>query len=167
MRLLIFAIWYVLLLCVIYSRSHPSARSLKGNFDTALCVHRNKLLRFPVGSCRIDLLPGSVNSAFSLLRMATGTGVLEVRAVMNFLREELVIPACEMLCCAGSDREDQAPEELRSGNYGKGDLLGYKFLISFRKQNAIIVSVGETVSVKKPYTNLNFILGLIVANKVN
>lgn len=86
---------------------------------------------------------------------------------MNFLGEEPVLPVCEMQRCAGNGREDQAPDELRSGNYGKGDLVGYKFLISFQKQNAIIVSVGKTVSVKKAYANLNFILCPILANKVN
>ena len=99
--------------------------------------------------------------------MATGQCVLKVYAVVNFLREELVLPVCEMQCCAGDDREGQAPDELRSSNYGKGDLLGYKFLISFQKQNTVITSVGETVSVKKAYTNLNFILCPILATEVN
>jgi len=79
----------------------------------------------------------------------------------------LVLPVCERQGCAGDDGEDQAPNELRSRNYGKEDLLGYKFLISFQKQNTIIVSVGENVSVKKAYTNLNFILCPILANEVN
>lgn len=167
MRLRIFAIWYALLPCVMCSRSQSSARSPKGSCDTTLCVHRNTHLRFPVGSYRIDLLPGSITSPFSLPRVAAGICVLEVRAVMNFLGEEPVLPVCEMQRCAGNGREDQAPDELRSGNYGKGDLLGYKFLISFQKQNAIIVSVGKTVSVKKAYANLNFILCPILANTVN
>lgn len=162
MHLLIFAIWQALLLCVISSRLHSSAHSLKGNFDNAFCVHRNKHLYFPVGSYRIDLLPGSITSPFSLPWMATGQCVLEVYAVTNFLREELVLPVCEMQRCAGSEREHQAPNELRSGDYGKGDLLGYIFLMSFQKQNTIVISVGETISVKKAYANLDFLLCPIV-----
>lgn len=75
-----------------------------------------------------------------------------------------MLPACEKQRRAGDREEDQAPNELRSENYGKGDLLGYKFLIPFQNQNTIIVSVGETVYVKKAYTNLSFILCLILAS---
>lgn len=165
-RLLIFAIWYALLLCMISSRVHPSAHSLTGNFDNALCIHRNKHLRFPVGRYRIDLLPDSVTSPFSLPWMATGKRVSELDAVTNLLREEPVLSACGTRRCAGDDGENQTPDELRRGNYGKGDLLGYKFLISFQKQNTIIVSLGETVSVTKADANLDFILCPILANEV-
>lgn len=152
---------------MISSRLHSSAHSLKGNFDDAPCIHRNKNLHFPVGSYQIDLLPGRVTFPFSFPQMATGQCVLEVSAFRNFPREELVLPGCEMQSCAGDGREDEAPDELRSGNYRKGDLLGYKFLSCFQKQNTIIISVGETISVKRAYANLNFILCPILANEGN
>lgn len=87
--------------------------------------------------------------------------------MLSFLGVELALPVCEMQHCAGDDGEDQAPNELRSRNYGKGDLLSFKFLISFQKQNTVIVSVGETTSLKKAYANLNFILCPVLAKEVN
>lgn len=60
---------------------------------------------------------------------------------------------------------DQAPNELRSWNRGKGGLLGYKLLIPFQKQNTIIVSVGETC--KESLLNPQLYLSPILANEVN
>lgn len=130
MHLLVFAIWCAVLLCVIFLWLYTSAHSLSGNFDSACTA-----VRICIWCLKLPNLPWQHD--FSLLICFPPQCILE--------EYELALGRnlwyLHVKCIAVQTRTgDQACDLLRRGNYGKRDLLGYKLLISFQKQNTLIFS---------------------------